>query len=548
MSLASSGPTAGIQNGATVRRVPVFGPDGRGWVLLFLAALLFLGVCLGRTLRDPWVEEDTWYGAVYSQAAHNNLRAGLGVTAGVPVTLYFGPLPVPPDAFYVHHPTLLPLLVTAAFAVFGESEAAARTVPIFCSLLSVFCVWMLVRDALGRRAAAFAALIFATFPMQLHYGDMVDFEPPLLALMLAALVCLRQWRKPAGNPAWGWTAAACVLLCLWMDWPAYLFVFALAAWFWRRGMARDRRFALALIAMAAVSATVFLLQVRHVNPSGLTDLVTAVKMRLGNGTTAGSSTTAHQNPVHFTFAQWCGTVAGGLDEDFLPLPWLLAFAGLGVVLARAKQSPGLRRAGAVALLIGSVGGSYMVILRNWSFIHDWASFYLTAPVAILGAVAIDGALGWAGKDHGDHARFTRAATVAGIVAFAVGSGVAGLRQSESMRSQFLLLDGETPEPRTLAPDLGRSLAAIFPPQTRILCNFDPYGSTLTYYAQRMILTGIATADDWQTLAGDEPGPVGGVVWLDAPEAERLLAVLPKAELQPMKVDGVRLMVWKGNGK
>lgn len=536
MSLSSS-PIADFQNGAAVRE-SAFGADGRGWTLLFLAALLFLGACLGRTLRDPWVEEDTWYGAVYSQAAHNNLRAGLGVTAGVPVTLYFGPLPFSADAYYVHHPTLLPLLVTASFAVFGEAEAAARLTPIACSLLTVFLLWTLLRDALGRRTAALACLIFATLPMQVHYGDMVDFEPPLLMLMLATLTCLMRWRKAAAPAIWAWAAGACAFLCLWMDWPAYLFVSMLAVWLWRRG---ERRFALVLVGLALVSAAVFLLQVQYVNPSGLSDLATAVKMRLGNGTTPGSSAPAHEDQVHFTVAQWCATVAHGFHEDYLPIPLLLAFAGFGTVILRAKHSSGLRRVAKIALLIGGVGGSYMVILRNWSFIHDWASFYLTVPVAILGGVALDRALAW---QPGFAPRFARTAVAVGVVVFAIGSGVLGVRQSDAMRSQFLILDGRTPEPRRLAADLGRALAATFSPQTTILCNFDPYGSALTYYAQRMISTGVATVDDWQAQVAGEAGPVGGVVWTGAPEAGKLIASLPQGELQPLIVDGVRFMVWK----
>ena len=90
------------------------------WIVAAGFALYF-----ARGLQRPWVEEDNWYGAVYSQAAHNNLRAGLKA-GGVPATLYFGPLPIPSQAYYVHHPTLLPVMVTASFAVFGEAEWTAR--------------------------------------------------------------------------------------------------------------------------------------------------------------------------------------------------------------------------------------------------------------------------------------------------------------------------------------------------------------------------------------------------------------------------------------
>jgi hypothetical protein len=102
----------------------LFGPESRIWVVLFLAALGFLTASLLHTINVPWVEEDNVFGAAYAQAARNNLRAGLSVTAGVPATFYVGPLPIPPDAYYVHHPVLFPLLVTASVTALGEKEWA----------------------------------------------------------------------------------------------------------------------------------------------------------------------------------------------------------------------------------------------------------------------------------------------------------------------------------------------------------------------------------------------------------------------------------------
>ncbi len=130
------------------------GRDSKLWTVGLFIVLIFLAAAFAHTLTAPWVEEDTWYGAVYSQAAHNNLRVGILANGGVPATLYFGPLPIPRDAYYVHHPTLLPLMVTAAFEIFGEAEWVARLVPVACSLASVVFLWLLVRSAAGRRAAA----------------------------------------------------------------------------------------------------------------------------------------------------------------------------------------------------------------------------------------------------------------------------------------------------------------------------------------------------------------------------------------------------------
>src|SRR5207249_4185600 len=114
------------QSFGTPKITPPSRPESKYWTAGVFVIVAFLAGNLLRTIHVPWVEDDNWYGAVYSQAAHNNLRAGLLATGGVPATLYFGPLPIPREAFYVHHPTLFPLMVTGAFAVFGEAEWVAR--------------------------------------------------------------------------------------------------------------------------------------------------------------------------------------------------------------------------------------------------------------------------------------------------------------------------------------------------------------------------------------------------------------------------------------
>src|SRR5436190_8241666 len=149
--------------------------NGKIWIAVSIVAIAFLAASLLRTINVPWVEDDNAFGAAYAQASRNNLRAGLSVTAGVPATFYNGPLPIPADAYYVHHPVLFPLLVTAAVATLGEKEWAVKTVSILASILSAFFLWLLVDGAMGKRAATFVVAMFVTLPMELHYGDLVDY-------------------------------------------------------------------------------------------------------------------------------------------------------------------------------------------------------------------------------------------------------------------------------------------------------------------------------------------------------------------------------------
>ena len=167
--------------------------SSNAWATLLLAVLVWLGWVLSRDIQDPWIMNVDYNGAVWSQAAHNILRAGLIATWGQSSAYYFGPLPIPPSGYYLHHPPGLHLVLTALFALFGEHEWVARMLPISCSLASVILLWLLARSCVGIRAASLSAAVFACLPMELLYGKMVNFEPIVLMLILGALLCLRYW-------------------------------------------------------------------------------------------------------------------------------------------------------------------------------------------------------------------------------------------------------------------------------------------------------------------------------------------------------------------
>lgn len=512
-----------------------FSANGRVWVALFVASLVFLAACLLHTINVPWVEEDNYCGAFHSQAARNNLRAGLRVTGGVPATFHFGPLPIPREAYYVHHPTLMPLMVTASVAIFGETEWAAKLVPILCSLLSAVLLWLLVCDAIDRRAAALVVALFVTLPMELHYGDMVDFAPCFVMWMLATLLCLRRW-EVRGGKRWAVLAAVCCLAALWTDWPGYLFAIAISVSFLLEKTKRRRWFAVALLGSALFSGLLFLLQIHHVNPEAWRDLWQAVTMRLGSGVQPGSSGIAAAGGAHFGFGEWLRRILQSLGEDYLLPTWAFVLTGV-IYLMRNLKLPGARWLGWAVLQMASAGIPYMLLLRNWSFIHDWASFFEIGCIAILGGLGILSIL-----DVLDR-RFPALGSIAALGLF-VWLAAAGFMRAESQRSQLLMLDGQTAEPPYLIRDVGRYLTKAFPPDTTILCNFDPYYSTLSYYAQRTILNNLGAARDWDWASADSTRRLGGIVWLAAPSSAEILETLPEKEIVRVEIDGVSFAVWK----
>jgi Dolichyl-phosphate-mannose-protein mannosyltransferase len=490
----------------------------------------------------PWVEEDNVFGAAYAQAARNNLRAGLPVTAGVPATLYSGSLPIPPDAYYVHHPVLFPLLVTAFVATLGEKEWAVKLVPVLCSIWSAILLWFLVEGAMGKRAAAFAIALFVTLPMELHYGDLVDYEPSLVMWMLAGLVCLRNWKLRRGS-RWAILASVCCLGALWTDWPGYLFTAAAIGWLLLKKEKQSRRFAITLVALASISGILFLLQIRHVNPEAWRDLRTAMAMRLVSGMQPGSAASGAGATAHFGFCEWLRRIFQALDQDYLRLTWLLVLGG-AIYLFRHRKADGPRWMGWAVVLMALAAVPYLVILRNWSFVHDFASFSAIGSIAILAGAGLEAIWRWIeNRSRSDSARATAAIATALLLP---SLAWAGFNRAEEQRSQFLILEGAAAEAANLIPDLGRYCAKVFPPGTTILCNFDPYYSPLSYYAKNDVLRNLTTREEWTFGAADQGKSSGGILWLAAPSAPEILASLPAAEISEVEIDGVRFAVWRGS--
>ena len=167
---------------------------------------------------------------------------------------------------------------------------------------------------------------------------------------------------------------------------------------------------------------------------------------------------------------------------------------------------------------------------------------MIGSIAICGGLGIEAAVVWMESRH--PTRILRPASAIIALGLLVWLAAAGFSRAENQRSQLLMLDGKVAEPKNLIRDLGLYLAKNFPPDTTILCNFDPYYSPVSYYAQKTIVRNLSSEDEWKTTA-DEAGPrLGGIVWAAAPSAPEILASLPKNEIFSAEIDGVSFVVWK----
>jgi len=499
----------------------------------FKSSLCLLGLVIAfqssffiRKLNTPWADEVDFNGAVWSQAAHTLLRSNWRENAGLPAPFYFGPMPVPKDEYYVHHPTLLPWLVALFFKIFGEHEWAARLIPIFSSTASTILVWLIVKRSAGDSAAVLSAAIFATMPMELCWGQMVNFEP--LALM-CSLIGFLGWSvyESTEKPAWRWLMIAGFIGAMLVAWTGYIVVVtgcALLLVFQRK---KHGRLALGLLGMGVVLCLLFMVQISFVRNDAMDDLMDSFRWRMGQSS-------GNEN---FTLVQWAQK-AGDMMLSFIPLSrWFIALAGLLVMWTRRPVSPGLKSMGWMSLCFFLMNFSYVTIFRNASYIHDYATFYFVLPVAFMGGLGLQGLFAACAKIP---VRLPETVLISVAIVFL---GFLGWRESRDLLLPEYILTVTDAEPPNLIPSLGNFIQKEFSADSDVICNFDLYyAPQLRYYAKRDILNGLMDEDDWQTYIQAEH-PKGGIIWMGAPGADEIVASLKPGTTHQVTIEGIPFSIW-----
>ena len=521
-----AGPTS--TPGKSLLKLLQFRWSWQPWTIAFAAVLIWLGLSLCRHIDRPWIGALDYNGAVWSQSAHNILRAGLTETAGASSGFYFGPLPIPAWGYYLHHPPLLHLAITVLFLIFGEHEWAARLLPIGCSLATVVLLWVLVRSCAGTRIATLAAAIFACLPMELRYGRMVNFEPVVLMLIIGALLCLRYWRV-SSDGRWRYGALTLILIGLWVDWAMHLFVLALCLC-WLLRFRRTRSFGITLLIVATLSAGLYLFRIQALRPDAWQNLTHTLVVRLGS---SGTDT--------FTEADWSRRIGQSLLGHFLPAGLGLAVAGAFLALRASRHDPNYRFLFRSCLSIFAMDVLFVGLFQNDSYIHQYIAFYFLAPVAVLAGIALDRLIVLLNAMSRNHrARWAEVSACALLLLLAHR----GAAQATELERQFHILDYRTAEPANLIPELGEAIQKHFPPGTEILCNFLPeYGPQFAYYAQRDILNNLSEYRFWQSHLTAHNQRIGGVVWI-TPKTKDLVAKLPPGSKQFVNFGDLSFCLWE----
>jgi hypothetical protein len=276
------------------------------------------------------------------------------------------------------------------------------------------------------------------------------------------------------------------------------------------------------------SLLLFLLQVHAVQPGAWHDMAKALNYRMGRGA------------LSISWGDWFVRIFGVLTNHISPVLWVLALGGAFIVW-KAERNASRRWLGWSAGCFFMMNALYIVLFRNASSIHDYASFYFTVPVAMMAGVALD-AICQRAESRG---AMSGVVAVSASLALLVILTVLGERQTLALRHPFRILSEENSEPSQLIPELGRAMRARFGDDVAIICNFLPtYGPQLHYYAAHELLPCVFTADEWREVIADpENAPVGGAVWLDDPRASEILAKLPPGPQERTAICGIPFCFW-----
>jgi len=453
---------------------------------ILIIILCFSSFWMLRNVSQPWNGLEGSEGVLTSSIARNYLRYGV-------FSLRFGqainPEPVSDMSdlsYYQHHPPLLPLLTSGMFALLGESEAAARLLPIVFSLGSILLVFILAKKAYNEHVALLAAFFFATFPAVLFFARAPDSMAPSTFLMLLCMWFYQRIfdEKGVWNLLGVFGSLGAGLL---LDWPVYLLVpfLSLHCW-WYGGRVRFRKtliFGMPVLAFFVFG--VFQYQSYRVDPESLTHLLNQGKVYMGLiGKESPLAAEYEEAKISFTAFQYGKTAASRLDLLF-SYP-LLLLGTLGMWVARSDRSA----QGRLVFVLLGVALAYCVIFYRSVYIHVWHTYIFSAPLAILGAL---GAIDVFSRNYKNPGLSRRAAVL--VVALALTGALPRLWSLHQI--QVKVLPGDRHEQATFLENVGNEVRARSKPPDLILTNLASLPGmrkALPYYAERKIVYGVENSE------------------------------------------------------
>lgn len=346
-----------------------------GGLVIIFATLLIMP-----WINRPFTGHHDFTGAFDSLMVRNYLRYGLIQTKLGQVTSLGG---VRPENFsyHTHHPPGVPLLVAAAYKIFGEHEWAARAEFAIFGLGSVYLLFLLGKNFRGNTGWQAAVLMSSTI-LFIYVSVMPVYESPGLFLMLIQFYGFRRFAESEKKRYLGLMAAGALggYITAWVTYFAapILLVNEIRVRRWKY-----IRLLLTFIAAGAVFFGLHLWQTKILTGEWFGGGLGAVFLhRL--------AATEETDPRYaFNLVGYAKTIARRMF-DFYGWPMLVA-AGLGSAAIITDKTRKNERWLWYVLL--GTGLSLPVVFRNYVFVHDYLLFYFSPILGFSAAVGINTVLG-----------------------------------------------------------------------------------------------------------------------------------------------------------
>jgi hypothetical protein len=438
------------------------------------------------TLNRPFqYDDEATGGAFYGLMARNYLRFPWADTHGLPVVTV-GRLAGVPLVFYADHPPLVPLLIAAAYRVFGVGEWQTRLPTSIATVLAIGVLYLLAKRFATERAALVAAALFAATPMVLYFGGQPEVlgMPLVLFALLTVLAYLDFHREP--RPLAFARLLGAFTLAAVSDWPAFILVPVLVGHF---AATRPRRLWSWGLALAAWAGVLFVLLNVYIARAGRLPwnwMVPLLKGRAAVGVTAP-----------FTARDWFRT-AWTFNMHFHTGPLLVAtLLWLLVQSVRTRPAP---PGATVARVLLAWGGLHVLIGRQGVYNHEWWWWPLTPGIAMASGLLIDGLLATFDRRH--VSRLTPVAAGLALALFAAWTADHAYRE---------LYPSRRDEPFTTV-ELGRAIQVAAPgPNDLAMLAWSGDDPELWFYGDRPLRGDIWTIDDFTAR---QSGPYADLVFSD----------------------------------
>ncbi|HSB61893.1 MAG TPA: glycosyltransferase family 39 protein, partial [Vicinamibacteria bacterium] len=149
-----------------------------GFRLARAAVLALSALLLCRGITEPFNGWHEFNSAMYSVFARNHIEYGLGYTALYCTWGETAAAPDPPQR-YLNHPPLIALWTAVPLYLLGDHEWSARLVPIAATLGSTWLLMTILSRLGGPLLGALAGFFFATLPLTVYFGRMIDHVAPV---------------------------------------------------------------------------------------------------------------------------------------------------------------------------------------------------------------------------------------------------------------------------------------------------------------------------------------------------------------------------------